>query len=202
MAPEPRPDSRARPPVPPAIETGRDERQLVDLVLRRDRKATARFVAEYADGVYAYVRHRLAPRADAVDDVVQDVFLAALDGLSRFAGTSGLRAWLLGIARHKVEDYYRRQLRAPESLDDEPAGDGPADEAPLVDELIDRERLEARTQQVLRRLPEAYGVALLWRYWENRSVREMAEATGRTEKAIERLLARARARFRQLWGQG
>ncbi len=201
MAPEPRPESREPPPAPPAPDAAADERQLVELVLRRDRKATARFVADYADGVYAYVRHRLAPRADAVEDVVQDVFLAALDGLPRFAGTAGLRAWLLGIARHKVEDYYRRRLRAPESLDDDGGADEPAVEAPLVDEIIDRQRLEARTQRVLRRLPETYGVVLLWRYWENRSVREMAEATGKTEKAIERLLARARARFRQLWDQ-
>jgi DNA-directed RNA polymerase specialized sigma24 family protein len=50
-------------------------------------------------------------------------------------------------------------------------------------------------------LPESYGVALLWRYWENRSARDMAEETGRSEKAIERLLARARARFRELWDQ-
>ena len=51
------------------------------------------------------------------------------------------------------------------------------------------------------RLPETYGLALLWRYWENRSVRDMAEATRKTDKAVERLLARARARFRELWEQ-
>ena len=81
----------------------------------------------------------------------------------------------------------------------------PAAEGPSIDEQIDRERLderlEARTHRILQRLPESYGLALLWRYWENRSVREMAEATGKTEKAIERLLARARARFRELWDQ-
>jgi RNA polymerase sigma factor (sigma-70 family) len=70
-----------------------------------------------------------------------------------------------------------------------------------IDEQIDRERLELKTHRILQRLPESYGLALLWRYWENRSVREMAEATGKTEKAIERLLARARARFRELWDQ-
>jgi DNA-directed RNA polymerase specialized sigma24 family protein len=64
------------------------------------------------------VRHRLAPRADLVDDVVQDVFLAALGGLSTFRGTSPLRSWLLGIARHKVESFYRQQLREPEPLAD------------------------------------------------------------------------------------
>jgi DNA-directed RNA polymerase specialized sigma24 family protein len=59
------------------------ERELVGAVLRKDRKATARFVAEYTDGVYAYVRHRLAPRADLVDDLVQDVFLAQRQGDGR-----------------------------------------------------------------------------------------------------------------------
>jgi RNA polymerase sigma-70 factor (ECF subfamily) len=198
MAPDPRPDQPpGPPPAPPQASV--DERQLVELVLRRDRKAAARFVDEYADAVYAYVRHRLAPRAEAVEDVVQDVFLAAFDGLPRFTGSGGLRAWLIGIARHKIEDYYRRQLRAPESLEDGIGPEDPVSNEPLVDDVLDRERLEARTHRVLRQLPEAYAVVLLWRYWENRSARDMADATGRTEKAIERLLARARARFRQLW---
>ena len=174
---------------------------MVAAILRKDRKATARFVADYTDCVYGYVRHRLAPRADLVDDVVHDVFLAALEGLSSFLGNAPLRSWLLGIARHKVETYYRRQLREPEPLADSGDPAEPAADGMPIEELIDRERLEAKTQQVLSQLPESYGLALLWRYWENRSVREMAEATGKTEKAIERLLARARARFRAQWGQ-
>ena len=48
-------------------------------------------------------------------------------------------------------------------------------------------------------LPEVYSIALLWRYWEKRSAREMALATGRTEKSIERILARARALFKKRW---
>jgi RNA polymerase sigma-70 factor (ECF subfamily) len=200
MPPEQHPVASRSPRLPRLEESPRSEAQLVAAVLRKDRKATAEFVSQYADTVYGYVRHRLAPRADLVEDVVQDVFLAALSGLAGFRGTSPLRSWLLGIARHKVEDYYRAQLREPESLDERddavPAADGP-----LVEEAIDRERMEARTQHVLRQLPEAYGVALLWRYWESRSVHEIAEATGKTEKSVERLLARARARFKELWEQ-
>jgi RNA polymerase sigma-70 factor (ECF subfamily) len=147
------------------------------------------------------VRHRLAPRADLVDDIVQEVFLAALGNFSSFLGNAPLRSWLLGIARHKVEAYYRQRLREPEPLGDSRDHAEPATDGLLIDERIDRERLEAKTQRVLRELPESYGVALLWRYWESRSVRDMAEATGKTEKAIERLLARARARFKELWEQ-
>jgi RNA polymerase sigma-70 factor (ECF subfamily) len=132
-----------------------------------------------------------------VDDMVQDVFIAALGGLAQFRGESSLRSWLLGIARHKVEDFYRRQLQAPESLDE--GAEGPASADPPLDEAIDRERARAKTQQILQQLPEQYGLALLWRYWENRSVRDIAAATGKTEKAIERTLARARTQFRALW---
>lgn len=177
------------------------ERELVAAILQKDRKATARFVAEYADAVHAYVRHRLAPRADLVDDIVQDVFLAALGSLAGFLGNAPLRSWLLGIARHKVEGYYRRRLREPESFGDGGDHSEPVTDGMLIDDRIDRERLETKTQQVLRQLPEPYALALLWRYWESRSVRDIAEATGKTEKAIERLLARSRARFRQLWEQ-
>ena len=133
-----------------------------------------------------------------VEDVVQEVFLAALGGLSGFRGTSLLRAWLLGIARHKVEGYYREQLRTPEPLGDSEGMEPPA-EAPLIDDVIDRGRMEARTRHILQQLPESYSLVLLWRYWEGRSAREMAVATGKTEKAVERLLARARTRFKELW---
>ena len=199
MAPERRPFPGAF-PSPSAAEPLRNELDLVAAILRKDRKATADFVAKYSDAVYGYVRHRLAPRVDLVDDVVHDVFVAALAGLASFRGTSPLRSWLLGIARHKVEDYYRAQLREPASLDNSTEVEPPED-TPLLEETIGRGRIEAKTQRLFRQLPEAYAVALLWRYWESRSVREIAAATGKTEKSVERLLARARARFKELWEQ-
>jgi RNA polymerase sigma-70 factor (ECF subfamily) len=194
-----RPPSRHAPPLAAAAFAA-DEQQLVAAILRKDRKAAAEFVSRYADPVYGYVRHRLAPRADLVEDVVQDVFLAALDSLASFRGDSLLRSWLLGIARHKVEGYYREQLRTFEPLGDNEDTEPTADD-PLIDEVIDRDRIEARIHGILQQLPESYSLVLLWRYWEGRSAREMASATGKTEKAVERLLARARTRFRELWEQ-
>jgi RNA polymerase sigma-70 factor, ECF subfamily len=75
----------------------RSDRELVKEILSKDRKATAEFVARYADHVYAYVRRRLIPRADLVEDIVQEVFLAAWENLDKFRGDSSLRNWLLGI---------------------------------------------------------------------------------------------------------
>ena len=190
-------------PVPPTTlsRDGREqELALVAAVLGKDRKATALFVDRYADQLYGYVRQRLAPRSELADDIVQDVFVAALRGLGRFEGQSSLQSWLIGIARHKVEDYYRERLRVPESFSDSDSDTVAAYiTRPRIEEQIDRRRAQDKTQRILEQLPEPYGLVLLWRYWEKRSAKEMAALTGRTEKAIERLLARARAQFRRLW---
>jgi RNA polymerase sigma-70 factor, ECF subfamily len=176
------------------------DQELVAAVLRRDRKATAQFVSQHADAVYAYVRRRLIPREDSADDIVQEVFLAAWKHLANFRGTSSLRSWLLGIARHKIEDYYRSRLREPESLPDA-EGTVVAEMTctPRYEEALDRAQFEEKVRRVLASLAEPYSLLLLWRYWERRSAREMAEQTGKSEKAIERLLARARAHFRKRW---
>jgi RNA polymerase sigma-70 factor (ECF subfamily) len=182
------------------VALGADERELIGAVLRNDRKAAARFVAGHIDAVYAYARHRLAPRADLVDDVVQDVFLSALNGLAAFQGQSSLRTWLIGIARHKIEDIYRQRLRLPEALDDlDSAEEELLSATTAMDEQIDAERARVKARHVLAQLPQRYSLMLLWRYWEHRSTREMAVAIGTTEKSVERSLARARARFKELW---
>ena len=183
----------------PAAADADDEQTLVAAVRLRDRKAAADFVERYADPVYSYVWRRLAPRADIVEDVVQDVFLVALQRLDTFAAQSSVVGWLLGIARHKVEDVYRAQLREPDPFPD----GGDIEVATAVDmnleDKIDAERAHEKTRRILEQLPAPYCAVLLWRYWERRSAREMAAQSGKTEKAIERLLARARAHFKRLW---
>jgi RNA polymerase sigma-70 factor (ECF subfamily) len=183
-------------------ETPSDERELVEAVLRRDRKATAEFVDRYADCVYSYIRRRLAPRPEAVDDLVQDVFIAAWQGLGHFRADATLEQWLLGIARHKVEDHYRRRLREAELPDGDQESVVEPAVVPQLEEELDRTFQGEKVQRVLALIPETYSLALLWRYQEERSVREMAQMTGKTEKAIERLLARARESFRKRWNHG
>ncbi|MDQ2901040.1 MAG: sigma-70 family RNA polymerase sigma factor [Acidobacteriota bacterium] len=174
--------------------------ELIAAILRRDRKATAEFVALHIEALYGYVRHRLFPRGDLIEDLVQEVFLAAWQQLPLFRGESTLRNWLLGIARHKVEDHYRAQLRHfdawPEDGDEVPPE---LQFDPCWDDDLDREALQRRTRLALDGLPEDYRFILLWRYWDKRSTKEMASLTGRTEKGVERLLAHAREQFKRRW---
>lgn len=191
--------TQASPKPDPAAD---ENAKLVAAVLRRDRKAAAEFVERFSDPLFGYLRRRLVPRAELAEDLLQDVFLTAFDSLPRLRQPSMLRSWLFGIARHKVEDHYRSRLREPEPFEDEGAGQIEAGAfEPLFDEDIDRERLHARARGVLASLPEQYASVLLWRYWEKRSAMEMSEKSGRSVKAIERLLARARAQFKRRWDE-
>lgn len=178
------------------------DQELVREVLRKDRKATAEFVTRCADPLYSYIQRRLIPHTDLVDDLVQEVFLAAWENLHKYRGDSSLCSWLLGIARHKVEDHYRKNLREVQMDEEGEAFSSEGLNLLGMEEGFDRREAEKKTRSILAGLPEACGVILLWRYWEKRSLREIAEQTGKTEKAIERLLARARDQFRRKWNEG
>jgi RNA polymerase sigma-70 factor, ECF subfamily len=175
--------------------------ELVAEVLRKDRKATAEFVARCADHVYGYVRRRLIPRSDLVEDVVQEVFLAAWENLETFRGESSLRSWMLGIARHKVEDHYRKRLREAEMDENDDSALGEPAGSLDLEKALATDQAGQTAREILAGLPEIYSLILRWRYWERRSLREIAAQTERTEKAVERLLARARQQFKQRWNE-
>ena len=78
---------------------------------------------------------------DVANDLVQDTFLAALEGGCRFEGRSAMRTWLVGILKHKIADSFRYRGRAPLSL--EALGDAEANgSAELTEHLVGTARAE------------------------------------------------------------
>jgi RNA polymerase sigma-70 factor (ECF subfamily) len=187
--------------IPPGDPARVQDAQLISAVLRKDRKATAEFVARCSDWLYPFVWRRLSPCTDMLEDLMQEILISAWQNLSSFRGEAGLRAWILGIARHKVDDYYRRRIDETELNEDDVTASEPELKI-QIEEHLDAAADRERVQRVLARLPEAYGLALIWRYRDAKSLREMADLTGKTEKAIERLLARARETFKKRWNDG
>src|SRR5258708_32149480 len=82
------------------------DQELVQAVLKRDRKATAEFVQLFAGRVHHYIRSRLAPRGELVDDLVHETFLAAWQGVSAFRAGPALESWILGTPRRKIQNHY------------------------------------------------------------------------------------------------
>jgi RNA polymerase sigma-70 factor (ECF subfamily) len=76
----------------------------------RPRIDPERWVEEYGDVLFGFAAARVRDPAVA-KDLVQETFLAAIKAREAFAGRSSERAWLFGILRNKLVDFYRRQSR-------------------------------------------------------------------------------------------
>jgi RNA polymerase sigma-70 factor (ECF subfamily) len=76
------------------------------------------WVSEHGDALYRYAYTRLR-NAAAAEDVVQETFLGALKARDRYKEGMPVRAWLMGILKHKVVDHLRRSARTIQMSDEE-----------------------------------------------------------------------------------
>lgn len=142
--------------------------------------------------VYGYLLSRCGERALA-EDLASETFLAAASGAGHAPVTV---AWLLGIARHKLADHWRRQARHERLLRAVSAG-AAEDEDPW------EVRIDVmRARQLLSDLAPQHRAALTLRYIDGLSVPEVATLLERTVHATEALLVRARRELRAVYGKG
>ena len=144
--------------------------RLVRDAQRGDREAFAQLYQRFARMVHGIVLARI-DRTD-VDDVVQDVFVAALDRLGDLREPAAFGGWLAAIARHRAADHGRRTVMT-DSLEEDAASTRDAD------------RLEALAiLDAVRALPEAYRETLMLRLVEGMTGAEIAERTGLTAASV------------------
>jgi RNA polymerase sigma-70 factor (ECF subfamily) len=130
-----------------------------------------------------YNRLRALLPAEAVEDVTQEVFMAALRGIQDYRGNSLFRTWLAAVIRHKVADFYRQRSRQPEVVP--LAGDGDDPIAP------DTWEERALVQAALQRLPAHYQEVLLLRFAEGKPFDQMAGDLGISLEATKSRYRRA-----------
>ncbi|MCV7268233.1 RNA polymerase sigma factor [Mycolicibacterium doricum] len=160
--------------------------------------ASRALLALYDDAlptVYGYFVRRCPDRGTA-EDLTSETFLAAMDAARRGASVPISVPWLIGVARHKLADHYRRgSHRHAVAVADLPEPGEPVDG---WDAELDRIVAES----VLAQLPEHHRTVLALRYLDGCSVPECAELIGRTVHATEALLTRARRAFRSHYPEG
>jgi RNA polymerase sigma-70 factor (ECF subfamily) len=143
--------------------------------------------------VYGYLLPRCGRRALA-EDLTAETFLAAVEALRKEPPPVLSVAWLVGVARHKLADHWRRAAREQRGLQALDGGVLDAAEDPW-DERLDA--LVAR--DVLDTLAPHHRAALTLRYLDGLPVPQVADHLGRTLHATEALLTRARKAFRRAY---
>lgn len=159
---------------------------------REGREAFFAFYENTLPHVYAYLAARCGPRAVA-EDLTTETFLAALDAARRPEPPPFSRAWVLGVARHKLVDHWRRQARDERRLELTARRETP--EAEPCDERLDA----LAVRRCLDRLTAPHRAVLTLRYLDDLPVPQVAALLGRTVHATEALLVRARSAFRRCY---
>ena len=148
-----------------------------------------RLLAEHERSLAAYVYSLVNSAADAAD-ILQECKLSMWRMFDRFEPGTDFRAWGRKIAIHQILNYRRAAKRRPDAPLDQAFIEAVAAEIEHRAEQLDRKTDGLR--HCLRKLPEAHRAIVLWRYYDQCEISEIAKNAHRTEEAVYRLLSRIR----------
>jgi len=173
-----------------------EEQDLVERFRRGDDSAFDRIVERHSAEIAALANRLLGWPGD-VDDVVQDVFVAAFVHLKKFRGDCRLRTWLYTITVNKCRSYrLGRRLRAGKVSDLEAAvGQDQGAERPAMDK-----ETFGRVRRAVQALPRKYREVVVLRYLQGLEPGEISELLGVKVNAVQVRLNRARTRLKEHLG--
>lgn len=157
-----------------------------------DGEAGGRLFTRHYRSVYRFFSNKLSGLA-AVEDLVQQTFVACVEARARFRGDASFRTFVLAIARNLLLKHLRERRK-------EPAVD--ADAVSLADcglgasTVVGMRREQQLLLTALRRIPIDSQVVFEMTYWEQMPAREIAAVLGETEAAIRGRLRKAKLELR------
>ena len=178
--------------------------QLLARVDAGEAEALERFYELAVDGLYAFVFYRVGKDAALAEDVVQDTFLVALGRTREFDARRGsLGSWVCQLSRNVIRSALRARGRV-EELDMWTRIDEGLAEAfarmggePLAPDVLERRETRDLVHVAMSHLSDAHRTVLERKYFEDRSLAEIATELALSEDATKSLLARARHAFRE-----
>ncbi len=160
----------------------------------RSDDAFAELVKRHLDLVYS-VALRQVRQPQLAEEVAQSVFIDLARGVDRLASDTVLAAWLYRVARRTAVDVIRRESRrqlresmAPELTSMNATSNPWSQIEPLLDEALDT-------------LEDTERNAVLLRFFQGKSLREVGSALGTSEEAAQKRVSRAVDRLREFFSK-
>ena len=173
-----------------------DQQLLCDYTGHRSEAAFAELVRRHIDLVYSAAL-RMVCDAHLAEDVTQGVFLAFAQNAQQLTDRPVLSGWLhrtaQNLAANTVRSDVRRRAREQEAAT--------MNELLTADPDATWEHIAPHLDAALGDLSEADRDALLLRYFERKSAREMAQTLGTTEDAAQKRVSRAVERLREFFAK-
>lgn len=176
----------------------RREREIVDRARAGDREAMDALYDLYLDRIFRYVLVRVKNPSDA-EDITAEVFVRVVEALPRFQWQDvPFVSWVFRIAHNQVVSHYRRVQSRPSQapIDDIDFVDQEAGPERVVEHLLTMEEVARAAQK----LPEQQRRVIELRFGAGLSVRETAQALGKSENNVKVLQFKAIAKLQKLLG--
>jgi len=169
------------------------------MIMAENRKEE-KFISLYrafVNEIYRYVFLRTGLDAALAEDITQDIFLDVFKGMGGFKGLCSNRTWIFRIAKNKLFDFYRKQYRQKIEFVDinNPLTEGLSDPGQDTEKLMESALESQMVCDCLNRIPVHYRITLMLKYIDGKSIKQIAELTNKSLKAIESLLQRSKNAF-------
>jgi len=176
-----------------------EERALREAVLAGDEQAWETLYERSFGRLYTFVYFRTGRDAHRTDEIVQECWMTAVRRIRSFDPERGsFLAWMQGIAENVLRNKRRRWLRLSRT---EVPLEGQTGVLVNPKDAVRRLALAEQVGLALSSLPPAHREVLEAKYGEGATVAEIAALRGQTPKAVESLLSRGRAGFREAFSQ-
>ncbi|MDX1462734.1 MAG: RNA polymerase sigma factor [Marinirhabdus sp.] len=167
------------------------DQHLITQTLRGHTPAFGELVLRYQDFIYTVVLRMVKQREEA-EEIAQDTFVKAFEKLDTFQGNAKFSSWLYSIAYRKGLDHLKKKKRYQPSYDIESIGNDVKEAVENgLQQLMAKERT-ATIQQCMMELSETNAAVLTFYYYDDLSVKEIAEITDLSEDNIKIRLYRGR----------
>jgi RNA polymerase sigma-70 factor (ECF subfamily) len=155
-------------------------------------------VNKYQKSLAAFIRKKIGDE-DVVEELTQDILMAAYQALPTFNKKSSEFSFICGIAKHKITDYYRKKKLKTVLFSVNPIIEEIAEDALTPERDVLKNELKEEIKKTMTELREDYEKILRLKYIDNWKSSQIASLMKISVKAVESRLIRARRKFQSLW---
>jgi RNA polymerase sigma-70 factor (ECF subfamily) len=179
--------------------------ELLARIAKGDEDALKEFYDIYFEPLYRFIFYRVWRDHQHAEEVVQDTFMAVLENAGKYSSSRGtIESWLVTLSRNFIRSNNTLMRRPREHESSWEALEEDLEnllldmrQGNIPDSLLESDYLRALIGEVMAAIPKDCSTILEMKYKANLTVREIAKAIHKTEKAVESQLTRARSVFRE-----